>query len=530
MILYHVVTTYQLLHCIVHKERYFGNEKSHIILPDFIKGKYPHYRQLRDYFFDDVLEYPNAKLYRELARDEYLDNINEVFEQVFEASNINLRNYSEIFVAGAQNFIGAYLTINKIDFTMIEEACGVLSRPEILEGISEGLSVSRNRISKDFGLYSGNNPYVKKKICNIDAQKEGFQGQEENLEHFDVVVEMNKLERPFIDKIVSFFGVDKKLEIPSNSMVVLTQHFANIKMMTFEEQIKLYQLVIDYFTQKYNLVFKPHPDDWMYYDTLFPESTLIIDKFPSELIPFVFTQPPEALMTITSTAVASLKTYFQRPIIFSVEFEKNSAVTHNYYFGLSIIADLKFDKLYTIGSDENLLNNLVNFSDIGTSVEIVGQINLNDIPKKSVIIIDDLKDHQHLGSKEVMDYLDSLDDDSVVLFPNSTGKYLFYNYPNKEVFVNMVPVTVEHQDYEDDSTFFETMFFFTKRSEMKSMINSYTAEKKLKHSNKKLSVHQLSTDQMKIKILEGILEATETRLNHYIKLEKELREELTDRK
>lgn len=36
----------------------------------------------------------------------------------------------------------------------------------------------------------------------------------------------------------------------------------------------------------------------------------------------------------------------------------------------------------------------------------------------------------------------------------------------------------------------------------------------------------MSEEQLKIKILEGILEATEKRLEHYIKLEKELREQL----
>jgi hypothetical protein len=36
----------------------------------------------------------------------------------------------------------------------------------------------------------------------------------------------------------------------------------------------------------------------------------------------------------------------------------------------------------------------------------------------------------------------------------------------------------------------------------------------------------MSEEQLRIKILEGILEATEKRLDHYIKLESKLREKL----
>lgn len=47
--------------------------------------------------------------------------------------------------------------------------------------------------------------------------------------------------------------------------------------------------------------------------------------------------------------------------------------------------------------------------------------------------------------------------------------------------------------------------------------------------NENIKVNTLSKDQLKIKILEGILEATEKRLEHYIKLVAELREKLDEK-
>lgn len=58
------------------------------------------------------------------------------------------------------------------------------------------------------------------------------------------------------------------------------------------------------------------------------------------------------------------------------------------------------------------------------------------------------------------------------------------------------------------------------------MVNDQEFEKPLRNSQEIINVKKLSEDQLRIKILEGILEATEKRLEHYIKMESELREKL----
>ena len=43
MVLYHAVSSYQLLEVILHRMAFHGNDKAVLILPDFITGKYPQY-------------------------------------------------------------------------------------------------------------------------------------------------------------------------------------------------------------------------------------------------------------------------------------------------------------------------------------------------------------------------------------------------------------------------------------------------------------------------------------------------------
>ncbi|HIY19985.1 MAG TPA: hypothetical protein IAA44_11320, partial [Candidatus Blautia avistercoris] len=50
-VLYHAVSSYQLLEVLLHKMTYHSEDKAVLILPDFITKKYPQYRKLKaDHF------------------------------------------------------------------------------------------------------------------------------------------------------------------------------------------------------------------------------------------------------------------------------------------------------------------------------------------------------------------------------------------------------------------------------------------------------------------------------------------------
>lgn len=287
-------------------------------------------------------------------------------------------------------------------------------------------------------------------------------------------------------------------------------------------------MVVDYFAQGYNLVFKPHPDDLMYYDVLFPESNVIKTKFPSELIPFVFNERPEAVMTITSTAINNLIDFFEKHIRFSMEFEKNFNMVHRYYCAIKKISELKGDcKIYQINSDRLLLENITKYTDIKTNHDIISVDDLSQISNKSIIIIDDYNINSSVSFEDINCFLEAIDEQSIVIFINSNKEYAFYNYPNKDVFGKLVAVEIKYKNLQkEDEEVLEKIFIYSKRSEIRNMINQIEFKKILENANEELSVDTMSEDKLKIKILEGILEATEKRLEHYIKLESELREKV----
>lgn len=472
MILYHVVTTYQLLHCIIYKELFHKEQVCYMLLSDIIKEKYPQFKQMEGLFFDKIFVFNTNEFFNN-TKNNIINNTNEVVGKYLNENNINLQQFSEIIVGSSNSYFGIYLVKNRVNFTFLEESSELISRPDLIESIG-------------------------------------------------------KLDSSFIDKILVFFCIDQKIQINENSTILLTQHFSNLRIMSFEEQKKIYQLVVDYFVPETRLVIIPHPDDLMFYDGLFPQANVIKKKFPSELIPFVFTEKPQTIMTIKSTGINNLMGYFENCITFSTDFERYFNMTHKYYCVVKIISELIEDcEIYEMNSDKLLLENLLNSSGNQFCKSINSVNNLSQIPDKSIVIIDDFNRDTLPESKEICNFLKSVDRESIIIFINSYKKYLFYDYPDKEIFESIMPVEILHNNTVDETDQYSEIFFvYSKRKDTRNMINQLTFEKTLRSSNEIIKVEAMSEEQLRIKILEGILEATEKRLEHYIKLESELREKL----
>lgn len=312
------------------------------------------------------------------------------------------------------------------------------------------------------------------------------------------------------------------------STILLTQPFASLGIMSFEEQKRLFQLVVDYFVQENRLVIITHPDDLMFYDCLFPHATIIKKKLPSELTPFVFAEKPQTLITISSPNINNILGYFESCLKFSSDFEMNFQFTHKYFCAIKIICMLMKDyEIYEMNADKQLLKNLLNVSGAQFVKNINSVTNLRKISGKSIVIIDDFNHDTLPESKDIYDFLDLVDQESIIIFLNSFKKYMFYDYPNKDLFECVVPVEILHSSTVDETEQYSTTFFvYSKRKDIREMVNQQKFEKNLSSSKEMIKVDALSEEQLRIKILEGILEATEKRLEHYMKLESELREKL----
>jgi hypothetical protein len=500
-----------------------GHEECHIIVSEFIRDKFPNYNELEGKFFDKVYLFNNAELIRD---GDILFRSNQSVSKFLDQNNIELEKYAEIIVGCAHYFFGIYLASNNVKFTFMEDASGLVSRPYILEEIEDRILSSKSSLAKSLGLYDGSNENITKIICNMKAQVPGFSCP--NVEDFDLVRELKKLEPTNVKEIINFFGVEDLIPIDENSIMILTQHFANLNIMSYEQQKTIYQLVVDYFTEGYNVVFKPHPNDLLHYDRLFPKSKVVKTRFPSELLPFVFTKQPVKVMTVTSTAINNLRGLYDI-MDFSPQYEKNfEAITHRYYIAAKIFSELKLSTtVVEYASDPKLLGNYFDTFEFRGKISTDRRTILSANENERYYFIDDLELNTLKDSHSVNEFLKSISPDALVIFANTNKQFVFYHYPDKTVWENVVPIVIRHKSLAtNEIEKSEVIYAFTKNEGIRAMLRSFSTEKTLSASDNKVIVQGMSEHEVKVKVLEGILEATEKRLERYIELVKQLEEKL----
>lgn len=301
MVLYHAVSSYQLLEVILHRMAFHGNDKAVLILPDFITGKYPQYKKLAR-FFDEVYLFP----YLQIPHGDERQIVQDVIRQYHRIIPYGIQEFEEIYIAGAHFYFTLYLLEKGISFAFFEDAAGMLSRPEEL-----ALALSKNfpvhaAIAQKHGLFNGKNPYIRRVICLRRAQT--VDSPEERWEDFSVEEQLRRLSNGKRKAIIRFFlkrAIGTKAEA-----ILLTQHFANLGMMSEAEQKRLYERLRDGPLQGIPMVIKPHPDDTIDYGEIFPGAEIIRKPFPSELLAYVFRQKPEVIYTFDSTGCENLRESF----------------------------------------------------------------------------------------------------------------------------------------------------------------------------------------------------------------------------
>jgi len=497
-----------------------------IILPDYIVQKFPHIKDLEK-IFNSVLLYENGILHAAIHSEKLIDVVNQYFDQFIKTNRISLENCDEIIVAGAQEYFGIYLASNQIPFTMMEDAAGLISRPEIIAPIVKGISENRYRFVEMYGLLTGKNNAIRKIMCNMDVQADDYEFDKH--EHFDVVVEMSKLTSEQLNVIKKFFGVEQPIEIEPNSALILTQHFYTFGLLSFQQQKEIYQTLLDYFFVDKNIVIKPHPDDVMYYKKLFPNSRVIRERFPSELIPYVFTNEPSELVTITSTSVDALAGY-KKPIRFTKFFEQNYSIIHGYYIALyTILNAMKDYNMFTYNTDDILIENLMRYSNLKKKVDFQF-LDFEKITEgKNVVLVDDIFSSELNGDERLIRAMNVCSENTVFIFLNSTRKYIFYSYPNKDVFSYISPIVWEQKKAQQDKSKNNVLLIYSKNYDIRRELQTMALKYKLPNLNQEIETRKLNDLEIRIKVLEGILEATEKRLDHYIKLESELRKQLVQK-
>ena len=528
MILYHAISSYQLLEVITHKISY-NNDKTTILCISFdVVRRLKNYEDLK-LFFNSIVVYDNGVGNYSILQGR---EINSYFEGILKKENINLEKMEDIYLACGHHSFGIFVAQKNIPFVYFEDGAGAISRPEVLHRV-ESKFKRKDQLCLELGLYDGSNINIKKCICNFNYQKKDFKPKE-NYEHFDLydaLCALNSSDREMIIKIftkISHIDVDKP-----NSVLILTEHFANLRVISWEEQIFLYQLYIDYFLPNKALIFKTHPDDLLYYKELFPGAQVINQKFPAELLPFLFKKKPDVISTISSTAIYGLSRCFDKFLVFDYNFTKKKEFycLHKYYAALHVISSIGYSTfdIISYGADTVILNNFLLTKDFENlrQYKIRGESYLKNLKynKKSIIIFDQ-PFKGSAESKEISKFLLTLDDESIVIFLNTDDTFCFYDYSYKKIWKNIIPVRLRKNkvitnvdsnvlDLVDKSRNFadEYVYIYTKGE---FAVDKCNDKKALPYSGMDIEITTFQDKDLQIKRLEGILAATEKRLLYYI--------------
>lgn len=303
MVLYHAVSSYQLLEVMLHRAIYHKKERAVLILPDFITEKYPQYKTLEEEgFFEEVYLFPYTRIPHKNE-----EQVKAMTLQAYQQSiPWKLEDFQKIYVAGAHFYFSLLLINAKQSFVFFEDAAGMLSHPEKLKENLKKRYPLHSHLAEKYGLFTGENPCISSIVCLKKAQT--IKKFPKPCQDFSVEETLMKLSYAMRKRFIHFF-LKKKIWTRADT-ILLTQNFANLGEMSMEEQTKLYKDMETKMLKKHKVVIKKHPDDMLDYQGIFPRAKVIRETFPSELLPYVFWKKPRTICTITSTGCENLGKHF----------------------------------------------------------------------------------------------------------------------------------------------------------------------------------------------------------------------------
>ncbi|MCR5772842.1 MAG: hypothetical protein K6G87_16590 [Butyrivibrio sp.] len=505
--LFCVVSTYHVLFAIEYKQKYHQNDYSVLMVPNTIFTPLPQITKLKR-IFDDVIIYPY--FFPKEVLKEVKEESAKYFDELFMTNSINIKDFNTIYACNPTEYFGLFLSSNNIPFVFIEDAAGVLSNQDTLKHIHEKQNSLRKELCNEYGLYDASCSCVTRKIGNKDAQT----NKDIEMEHFDVAKEYEGLPEDIKSLVREVFCVPDSIEA-SGEVLFLTEHFANLNLMSLDEQILIYQTVFDYFFQDKQITLKPHPNDLLFYEELFPNFDIIHEKFPSELLPNVFKRKPEIVGTITSTGINNIKTAFQQCFYAGYEFRSNYMFIDRYYVILKILLRItNMDRLKLVGVDSQMIDMFLKFSDVDETVANGPNVTIVDFLNNETDAFD-----------SIIELVKNASDDEVIAFVNSREDFAFYDYDRKYDWNYIIPVGIEKKQTREQDFYSDTdesdVYFYTRSKSARKIIEEFAMEKDLKYTGMEISVEQKNEYETRIKTLEGILEATEKRLLYYIEKDKE---------
>ncbi len=509
MVLFHAISSFQLILVTLIKISQYPQQKSTLIISLDVVRRLGNYKDFL-YFFNDIIIYDNAEGNRIIERN---GNLTKYFNNIFKENKLDISKYEKIYLACAHNCFGIYISINNIQYVFIEDGVGALSRPEILHNIDK-IYVKKDEFSIEYNLYDGSNPNAIYCIYNANFQKKDFTHLPK-YKHFDISDTLKKLDDETIGVILKIFTNNLVVDCKKDAVVILTEHFANLNIFTWEEQILAYQLVVDYYFENKSLLFKAHPDDLMYYEKLFNNISVIRNKFPAELLPYIFKNKPKTALTLSSTSIHTLKCSFENTISFNYNFthkHKEFRCLHKIFVALKFAEKFDSKCIYLFGLNEIIVENFIKLNKTSfAKYKLLNNIfEFNNIQDSKVIIIDNISYYGYNHRNIINEFLESLPKDKIVIFINSVEDYAFYNIYDKILLKNINVITIKKEIYKEvyfDYDKDEYIYYFSK-----SLLEPFEIKYNLPQSGINILGHFTNKKDSNLTLIKKLIEGINIRI------------------
>lgn len=393
MVLYHASTMYHLLYCIVHKLSFNSSEDCELLLVEYIKPlkeRKAFLKKLKSYgFFSKIRYVPEQqfKLKKGIALDEHssekdiktvINNISSAFEKWFGG---DMKKYSEIYVASDQHSCGIYLINNRISYTYMEDASGMLSEQNRYLSITKSNNRTNYIINEYLGC-AGRNDFVNAKLCDLKHQQKGF--HDEKAVDFSIYDALKNIIPDKVTILLEFFGNIKTVIKSSKKICLfLTQDLNTLKIKDLDLQELTTTTLVDYFCPDCKLIIKPHPKDrWQNYKRIFPDSTILEKSVPSELLPFAIDGEIDTVLTASSTSIRGVTEFAKRAYSFTTEIETHRERIDSMFALTEVLKQIGIKDSVSVCNinEEQMLNFLDNagISANGNVIIIDGGINKSE--------------------------------------------------------------------------------------------------------------------------------------------------------
>lgn len=373
MVLYHASTMYHVLCAIVHRLAYHGGEEAQLLMMEYTKPL----RERKSFaerlvsfgYFNSVRYVPEKQIRmkngRTLDQNSSDEEINSVIDSICRCFiswfGEDMRQFSEIYVASDQHSCGIYLIKNKIPYTYMEDASGMLSEQRRYLNITKSGNTTNYIINNYLGA-AGRNALVKAKLCDLKHQSPGF--YDEKAVDFSIYDTLKNLIPEHTAKLLEFFGTEhKKINSDRKICLFLTQDLNTLSHKDIDYQELMMTTLADYICPEHMLVIKPHPKDrWQNYRRIFPDSLILPRSVPSELLPFSIEGSIDLALTASSTSIRGVSEFIGRTYYFTTEIEVNRDGLDSMFVSTEVLKALKIQngvKLDNINSEQaqNFLDN-----------------------------------------------------------------------------------------------------------------------------------------------------------------------------